>query len=82
MTYVNAFVCPSVSLLVLARLPLDKFPSNLILWTFIKIRRRLTNLVLNGQKFRALEAKTQVRIVVAGENKSLQKCYGISRGGM
>jgi hypothetical protein len=51
------------------RLPLDGFPWNLVLGTFMKVYRENPNLVETGQKYRTLHMTTSVRSVVAGDFK-------------
>jgi hypothetical protein len=55
---VRPFVCPSLSLYLSARLPLDEFPQNLILWNVMKSRRENPYLFKIRQNYRALYMKT------------------------
>jgi len=47
-------VCPTVCLDVSLQLPLDEFPSDLLLETFMKICREISNFVKIGKNYWAL----------------------------
>jgi len=52
--------CPHVSVW----LPIDGFPSNFVLGTYLKICREIPNLARIGQKYQALYMKTKVGFIV------------------